>query len=959
MARPRTHVSGVGIVIAVAALSLMSFVSASVVTPMTLASPKLTTALSATSISAGGSVYDTAVLTGFIGSGSTPGGSASYYVYLGNGTCSSAGGAPTLVGTVTVSVAGAVPNSPAYTFNTPGPESWDATYSGNANNNPASSPCEVMNVTAAMDTISTNLSASTISMGGTVHDNATLSGATATAGGTVTYELFPNGNCSGNFTIVSTVMVTGGSVPSSVPRTFNTPGAYSWRAVYSGDANNSAATSACEPMDVTRTSPAITTILSSSTVTEGGSVHDSATLAGATSNAGGTVTYYWSGTCPPSASHVIGTVTVASAIVPNSPSIIFNFGTGYFYLYAVYSGDGNNTGAQSACEQLLVQSAPPTITTDLNVTANVSSGNLTYPTFVANTEPCAMAYNTAFQYLYITLFGSNKVQVMDLSVGISTIAGIPVGQGPCALTYDSNNHDIYVANTDFLNGGGSVSVISGVTVVATVSLPGTVPEGVAFNPLNDEIYVGSYGSPVVTLICDGGTPCGGSPQMNHVVGTVNLGSSRPAIFGGLVADPVNGRVFVPVQDSNTGKYYVAVISGNSVLTSIQVPVMLGSDNGVFDPVNGDIYLSNDWLFTATVVVLSGTADTYVGAVHLVHPGGGTAGDVSVDPTTGEVFASQPFGDLNILSGTSVLNHLPYPADSVAYTPPSGGELFLGYYRGPTSDILVLDPGYVATDSAQLAGTTPGAGGTVSYEYFAGNSCSGYPTMVSTVPFSGNPVAKSTPHFFPSESYSYVAVYSGDVNNRPATSPCEPFVPPVIHDFGPPIHVSFASFSAYGPTQLLVVDPSGERTGFLANGTATKGAPGAIVGGPSPYLESVSLPNASLSGEYTVTVTGTSSASSSGSNYTLLVDAETANATDTLNATYRGATIPGEVLTFHVTVGASGVAIELVSTSGGPETKGSPWYGTPTFALALGVAAIAAAAAAAVSLIRHPPKKTKP
>jgi hypothetical protein len=124
--------------------------------------------------------------------------------------------------------------------------------------------CTYTNHSNLSPTITTKLSAETITVGGTVHDSATLSGATANAGGTVTY----------------------GVVPDSDPITFNTAGDYYWQAVYSGDANNNAATSLCtsEHLVVGKQNTAMTTA-------QNLIPNDDANLSGATSTAGGTITF--------------------------------------------------------------------------------------------------------------------------------------------------------------------------------------------------------------------------------------------------------------------------------------------------------------------------------------------------------------------------------------------------------------------------------------------------------------------------------------------------------------------------------------------------------------------------------------------------------------------------------------------------------------------------------------------
>src|SRR5439155_3014798 len=64
----------------------------------------------------------------------------------------------------------------------------------------------------------------------------------------------------------------------------------------------------------------VSTTLSANSITVGGSAYDSATLSGATSNAGGTVTYsvYDNATCTAPAVASGGTKTVTNGVVPNS-----------------------------------------------------------------------------------------------------------------------------------------------------------------------------------------------------------------------------------------------------------------------------------------------------------------------------------------------------------------------------------------------------------------------------------------------------------------------------------------------------------------------------------------------------------------------------------------------------------------------------------------------------------------
>jgi hypothetical protein len=76
------------------------------------------------------------------------------------------------------------------------------------------------------------------------------------------------------------------------------------------------------------------------------------------------------------------------------------------------------------------------------------------------------------------------------------------------------------------------------------------------------------------------------------------------------------------------------------------------------------------------------------------------------------------------------------------------------------------------------------GGTVTYEYFTGSTCSGTPTTVgSPVAVTAGLVPKSVSQKLNSGgSFSWEAVYSGDSNNMGATAPCEPLTvnsPPTL------------------------------------------------------------------------------------------------------------------------------------------------------------------------------------
>jgi hypothetical protein len=196
--------------------------------------------------------------------------------------------------------------------------------------------------------ISTTLSATSVAVGSTVHDSATLSGATSDAGGTVTYTVYSDSACSVGAQSAGTKTVTNGVVPDSDPITFNTAGDYYWQAVYSGDAKNSGATSTCtsEHLVVTKAQPGISTA-------QNLLPNDDATISSGFGTPGGTITFDLyspsNATCSgDGAYHQVVNVSGNGTYSTTNTSFLAST-VGTWRWKVVYSGDANNLGATSAC----------------------------------------------------------------------------------------------------------------------------------------------------------------------------------------------------------------------------------------------------------------------------------------------------------------------------------------------------------------------------------------------------------------------------------------------------------------------------------------------------------------------------------------------------------------------------------------------------------------------------------
>ena len=108
----------------------------------------------------------------------------------------------------------------------------------------------------APTTVATTLSKGTIGQGTSASDQATISGAAATAGGTIKYYVYSDATCTTQIADATPAenTVVNGVAPASASITFNTTGSYWWVAVYSGDpsANTLGSKSDCaaEPLTV-------------------------------------------------------------------------------------------------------------------------------------------------------------------------------------------------------------------------------------------------------------------------------------------------------------------------------------------------------------------------------------------------------------------------------------------------------------------------------------------------------------------------------------------------------------------------------------------------------------------------------------------------------------------------------------------------------------------------------------
>jgi hypothetical protein len=208
------------------------------------------------SVVQGTPVTDKATVGG--AAGSSAAGSVSYSVY-GDAACTqlaASAGSAAVAG-------GAAGPSTALAGLAPGKYWWRASYSGEVNNQPASSECgsEVLTVLAPTTTTTVQSGGGvtgasiTVPVGTPVTDTAHIAGSLAAAStGTVSYVLYKDNKCTVPAAATSAAAETKGVAgPSAAVKP--AAGSYYWKASYSGDAANAPSVSACggEVLVVART----------------------------------------------------------------------------------------------------------------------------------------------------------------------------------------------------------------------------------------------------------------------------------------------------------------------------------------------------------------------------------------------------------------------------------------------------------------------------------------------------------------------------------------------------------------------------------------------------------------------------------------------------------------------------------------------------------------------------------
>ncbi|HEY6392594.1 MAG TPA: Ig-like domain repeat protein, partial [Bryobacteraceae bacterium] len=348
-----------------------------------------------------------------------------------------------------------------------GSYSLTAQYTGNINLPSSTSPAITLNVKAVASVVLTS-SVNPSTPGQAVTFTAAVN--PSTAGGSV--QLLDNG------TVIASSFFNAVSAIFSISTL--TSGTHSLTASYSGDANDTSATSAALTQTVLGSSSVVVTS-SQNPSPVGGPITFTATVTPA--NATGTVQFL-DGTT------VLGTGTVAGASASFTTSTLAQ-GT-HYSITAVYSGDANNVGSTSPS---LIQTVKPTATVTLASSLNPSTVGQTV-TFTANVNPSA----------------TGSVQFLD---GAAVLATVPISSGAAAFSTFAltvGAHSIsanYSGDTNYF-GTQSAALTETVNLVVTTTTLAATP-----NPA----FVGGAVSLLATV-----TPATATGTVQFLDGTTVLGT---------------------------------------------------------------------------------------------------------------------------------------------------------------------------------------------------------------------------------------------------------------------------------------------------------------------------------------------------------------------------------------------------------------------------------------------------
>jgi hypothetical protein len=791
-----------------------------------------------------------------------------------------------------------------------GAHSITAAYGGDVNDTASTSAVLAISVNklASSATLASSLNPATSVQGVTF--TATVSPAAAT--GTVQ---FLDGSAA-----LGTVTLSNGS--AALALTGMAAGVHAITAVYSGDANDSASTSAVLSETITPAVSSLALTASQNPSTLGQGVALSATISPV--SATGAVLF------------LDGPTPVGSAAIVNGSAILVlsTFSVGAHSITASYGGDANDTAAVSPAVTQVVNKIASSVVAicsqnpslyqmniPLSATVTPSSATGTVQFLDGNTVlgTAAISAGSATMYLSTLSVGPHSITAVysgDANDLGSTSAAVTetVNMDPSTVTAISSLNPATVGQSITFSATvtpsaatGTVQFLDGSTVLGTA----TIGNGAAALTLSN-LPVGSHS---ITAVYSGdandtaSTSAVVAQTVNKLASSIALVSApNPSPFGQPVAltatvTPSTATGTVQFLDGSTALGSVTIAGGSAALSLSTLSVGSHSIAAVY---SGD---ANDTASTsaavaqtvnkvASSVVLSTPANPAPGGLMIV-----LSASVTPNTATGTVQfldGTTPLGTVTIYNGVASQQFLPLSTGAHSITAIYSGD---ANFAASTSAVLALTVNKIAT-TVQLASTlNPSAFGQ-SVTLFA--ACS--PTTVTgTIQFlDGTTLLGSMP---PNSGSGYVtltnlavgahaitAVYSGDADHAAVTSA-------VMTQTVTKAPTSVALTSSVNPStigQAVTFTASlspGSATGTIRFLDGASLLASKAVGNGSASLSLATLPL----GAHQITAVYSGDANDAASTSAVLTQTVSALPTSVALASSRNPSTNGQVVTFTATV----------------------------------------------------------
>jgi YVTN family beta-propeller protein len=320
----------------------------------------------------------------------------------------------------------------------------------------------------------------------------------------------------------------------------------------------------------------------------------------------------------------------------------------------------------------------------------IGTGNTVVATDAFAGQPYQVAFDPANNEMYVLVpnAGGPSSQTGPYTPSawlVGSYADFPVlgvgdsaGGGPDGAAFDPQNNRMYLAD----HNTGSVTVIdSNNNLVTTISTGQLAPFAAAFDPANGKVYVTNYSSSTVSVI---------DPSSNSVTATVSVtGIPQEVLY-----NPASQDMYIVAHNPSTGAGSVPVLDiNNNLVTTIAVglwPVGIG-----LNPSSNEMYVANAGSNTVTAI---SSANQVVTTINV----GNTPSSIAYSPLTGYMYVTNA-GDnsVGVFSSqthtvvTTITTGIGKGPRGIAFDK-ADGFMFVANWGAPTVSIIDSTNKVVAT-----------------------------------------------------------------------------------------------------------------------------------------------------------------------------------------------------------------------------------------------------------------------